>query len=183
MQKNKEESSWDGFAGDLFRRAYSFGLSACQLAHVATAIAVVRQDSDVERSAFSGAHSPAIWFLAGFAFELFLKSAIVAAGANEAEIRAIGHDLAKTLEKAEQHGLELKDSTRFSIDVANRAHNGSGDNRFFFRYGGGESADVETVDAMMTSLRDLLTQTASLVDHPEASFETFLLPFQTIRKS
>lgn len=180
MQKSTEDSAWDGFAGDLFRRAYSSGLSACQLAHVAMAVAVARQDNNVEKSAFSGAHSPAIWFLAGFAFELFLKCAIVATGSNAAEIKAIGHDLKKALEKAEEHGLKLKESTRFSIDVANRAHNIRGDNGLFFRYGGGESADVETVDAMMTSLNDLLSQSAPLVDHPEASFEVFLVPFQPI---
>jgi hypothetical protein len=179
MQKGTEENAWDGLAGDLFRRAYSFGLSAIQLAHVATAIAVERQDTDVEKSVFNGAHSPAVWFLVGFAFELFLKSAILATGGRAEDMKSIGHDLVKAMEKAEECGLELLESTRFSIKVANRAHNIRGENGLFFRYGGGISADVETSEAIIASLKDLLSQTASLVDQPDAKFDTFLVPFQT----
>ncbi|HEX4893983.1 MAG TPA: hypothetical protein VFV47_11890, partial [Hyphomicrobiaceae bacterium] len=64
----------------------------------AKAIAVERQDPDPEKSVFNGAHSSAIWFLVGFAFELFLKSAIVAKGGRDANIKSVGHDLVKALE-------------------------------------------------------------------------------------
>lgn len=178
MHKTSEENAWDGLAGDLFRRAFSFGLSAVQLAHVATAIAVEREDTNIEKSVFNGAHSPAIWFLVGFAFELFLKSAIVATGGSAQEIKSIGHNLVKALEKAEKSGLALSVSTRFSIEVANRAHDGRGENGFFFRYGDGDGADVETPEAMIASLKELLGQTALLVDQPKATFDTFLVPFQ-----
>lgn len=181
MHKSSEEKAWDGLAGDLFRRAYSFGLSAVQLAHVATAIAVEREDINIEKSVLNGAHSPAIWFLVGFAFELFLKSAIVAAGGSVQEIKSIGHNLLKAMEKAAESGLELSASTRYSIELANRAHDGRGGNGFFFRYGDGVSADVETPEAMIASLKELLRQTALLVDQPNATFDTFLIPFQ--RKS
>lgn len=179
MQKSSEEDAWDGSAGDLFRRAYSFSLSAVQLTHVATAIAVERQDSDIEKSVFNGAHSPAIWFLVGFAFELFLKSAIVAKDGEGTDIKSIGHDLALAMEKAEGCGLELLDSTRSSIIIANRAHNRSGENPFFFRYGGGTSADVESAEAMITSLEDLLDQTAKLIGLPKTKFDSFLVPFKS----
>ena len=178
MHRSSEEKVWDSVAGDLFRRAFSFGLSAVQLAHVATAIAIERDDTNIERSVFNGAHSPAIWFLVGFAFELFLKSAILAAGGSVQEIKSIGHNLVKALEKAEQSGLELSASTRFSIEVSNRAHNGRGKSGFFFRYGDGFSADVETPEAMIASLNELLCKTALLVDQPNATFDTFLVPFQ-----
>lgn len=179
MQKGKGENAWDGLAGDLFRRAYSFGLSAIQLTHVASAIAVGRQDTDVEKSVFNGAHSAAIWFLVGFAFELFLKSAILAACGRVEDTKSIGHDLVKAMEKAEECGLELLHSTRFSIEVANRAHNVRGENGLFFRYGGGISADVETPEAIIKSLNDLLNQTRSLVGQPDANFDAYLVPFQT----
>lgn len=178
MRKNLEDSPWDGLAGDLFRRAYSFGLSAVQLTHVAKAIAVERQDPDPEKSVFNGAHSSAIWFLVGFAFELFLKSAIVAKGGRDANIKSVGHDLVKALENAEQSGLEVLEGTRFSIGIANRAHKAGGENSFFFRYGGGEVADVETAEAMIASLNDLLAQTGKLVDQPKATFDVFLVAFR-----
>jgi len=179
MQSVPEKDVWDSLSGDLFRRAYSFGLSAVQLTHVATAIAVERQDSDIEKSVINGAHSPAIWFLVGFAFELFLKSVIVAKGGERADIKSIGHDLVLALQQAELSGLELSESTRFSITVANRAHNNSGENRFFFRYGDATSADVETAEAMIASLEDLLDQTVRLIGLPDTKFDTFLVPFQS----
>lgn len=180
MRKIPDETAWDGLAGDLFRRAFGFALSAVQLVHVATAIAVERKEIDVDRSVLNGAHSPAIWFLVGFAYELFLKSAIVAAGASSKEIRSIGHNLVMALEKAEDSGLELSASTRFSIEVANRAHDGRGENRFFFRYGDGASADVEAPEAMIASLQELLNQTAFMVGQTNASFDVFLVPFQRV---
>ena len=179
MKNNTEEDAWDGLSGDLFRRAYSFGLSAVQLTHVATSIAVERQDADIEKSVINGAHSPAIWFLVGFAFELFLKSAIVAKGGKRTEIKSIGHDLVSALQKAELCGLELRKSTRFSITVANRAHNSFGENKFFFRYGDGTSADVETAEAMIASLEDLLDQTVKLIGLPDTKFDTFLVLFRS----
>ena len=178
MQKYANESAWDGLAGDLFRRAYSFGLSAIQLAHIARAIAVERQDDDIEKSVLNGAHSPAIWFLVGFSFELFLKTAIVAKGGCVDDLKSIGHNLHKALEKAEECGLKISESTRFSINVANRAHDARGENRLFFRYGGGVGADVETPEAMIASLKELLAQTAPLLDQPSASFDSFVVPFQ-----
>jgi hypothetical protein len=178
MRKSFNEKAWDGLAGDLFRRAFSFALSAVQLVHVASAIAVEREDIDVDKSVLNGAHSPAIWFLVGFAYELFLKSAIVAAGGSSKEIKSIGHNLAKALEKAEDSGLELSATTRFSIEVANRAHDGRGENGFFFRYGDRTGADVEKPEAMIASLKELLDQTAFLVGQTNASFDALLVPFQ-----
>ena len=178
MQNSSDEKAWDGLAGDLFRRAYSFGLSALQLAQVATAIAVERKDKDIEKSIFNGAHSPAIWFLVGFAFELFLKSAIIAKGASADELKLIGHNLTAALKKAEEYGLEISESTRLSIEVANRAHNNRGQNALFFRYGDGVSADVETHEAMAASLNELLNRTASLVEQPNATFDKFLVNFR-----
>lgn len=138
----------------------------------------MRNDKDVGKAAYNGAHSPAIWFLAGFAFELFLKSAILATGGDSTEIKAIGHDLEEALEKAQERGLVLNDSTRFSIKIANRVHNVRGENRLYFRYGGGDSADVESVEALVASLKDLLEQTAPLFNQNNASYEVFLVPFQ-----
>lgn len=178
MRESLENTPWDGLAGDLFRRAFSFGLSAVQLAHVGKAIAVERQDPDSEKSVYNGAHSPAIWFLVGFAFELFLKSAIVATGGPNTDIKSVGHDLKKALEIAEKYGLKVSETTRFSIEIANRAHNVRGETSLFFRYGGGATADVETPEAMIASLNDLLDQTAKLVDQPNATFDAFLVPFQ-----
>lgn len=178
MNQSKTNSSWDSLAGDLFRRAFSFGLSAFQLTHVATALAVHRNENDVDRAVYNGAHSPAIWFLAHFAFELFLKSAIAAKGRNPAEIKAIGHDLEKALEGAEALGLGINESTRLSIKIANRAHKRDGENAFFFRYGGSAKADVETVEALVASLKDLLEQTRVLVNEPQISYERFLVPFE-----
>lgn len=178
MHKSPKEKAWDGLAGALFRRAYSFGLSAIQLAHVATAIAVQRDDANIEKSVFNGAHSPAMWFLVGFAFELFLKSAILATGGSAKEIKTIGHDLVTALEKAEHSGLKISESTRTSIMVANRTHDTRGENAFYFRYGESVRADVEAPEAMIASLKELLNQTALLVDQPNASFDIFLVPFQ-----
>jgi hypothetical protein len=178
MHRSSEERAWHGLAGDLFRRAFSFGLSADQLAHVAAAIAVERGDTNIEKSVFNGAHSPAIWFLTGFAFELFLKSAIVASGGSAKDVKSIGHNLIKALEDAENRGLKVSDDTRFSIGVANRAHYGRGENGFFFRYGDGASAEVQNPEAMIASLKELLGQTALLVNQPNATFDTFLVPFQ-----
>ena len=179
MEDGTGKDAWDGLAGDLFRRAFSFSLSAIQLTHVATAIAVEREDADIERSVFNGAHSPAIWFLVGFAFELFLKSAILAKGGSVGEIKEIGHNLIKALEKAEENGLQLSASTRFSVEVANRAHHGRGENGFFFRYGNKNHADVEAPERMIASLKELLSQTSSLVDQPNATFDILLVPFQS----
>ncbi len=142
------------------------------------AVAVGRNDTDVEKAAYNGAHSPAIWFLVGFAFELFLKSAIVATEDGVSEIKSLGHDLDKALEKAEERGLALNESTRTSIQIANRTHNTQGKNSLYFRYGGGDSADVETVETIVASLKDLLEQTAPLVGQSQATYEVFLVPYE-----
>lgn len=137
-----------------------------------------RQDDNIEKSVLNGAHSPAIWFLVGFAFELFLKSAIVATGGCAKEIKSIGHDLMKAMARAEERGLEISSSTRFSVSVINRTHHGQSENGFFFRYGDGVSADVESPKAMVASLKELLDQTAKLVGQPNATFDTFLVPYR-----
>jgi hypothetical protein len=178
VRKISNEKAWDGLSGDLFRRAFSFALSAIQLVHVASAIAVERKDIDVDKSVLNGAHSPAIWFLVGFAYELFLKSAIVAAGGDSKEIKSIRHNLVRALEKAEDLGLELSVNTRLSIEVANRTHDGPGANGYFFRYGDGAGADVVTPEVMIASLKELLDQTAFLVGQTNASFDVLLVPFQ-----
>lgn len=178
MRVSSEQDAWDGLAGDFFRRAFSFGLSAVQLCHVATAIAVEREDPDIEKSVLNGAHSPAIWFLVGFAFELFLKSAIIAKGESAQEVTRIRHNLMKALHRAEELGLKLSEGTRFSIGVANRSHNNRGENAFFFRYAGGVNTLVETPEAMIASLEELLDQTALFFGQPNVTFDTFLVPFQ-----
>lgn len=178
MKPQSTEPLWDSLSGDLFRRGYSFGLSACQLAQVAKAVALARNETDWEKSVINGAHSPAIWFLAGFAFELFLKSAIAAKGGDTTEIKLLGHDLVAALENAEERGVSFSETTRFSVEVVNRTHNNRGGNGLYFRYGGASGAEVVTHDAMISSLEELLQQTAQLLDQPNATFDNFLVPFE-----
>lgn len=100
--------------------------------------------------------------LAGFAFELALKSFIQASGATPAELRKIGHKLDAALAEGQQRGLILRDevSLRTVIGKLNAVH------RFNqMRY---IPADVGSIPLprpilTLTVLRDLLDDVAEQV--------------------
>lgn len=100
--------------------------------------------------------------LAGFAFELVLKSFLQDRGATPAELRGIGHKLDAALEEGKQRGLNLRDeeSLRDVIGKLNKIHR-----LHQMRYipAGVESIPLPTPILTLTVLRELLDDIAEQV--------------------
>lgn len=100
--------------------------------------------------------------LAGFAFELALKSFLQARGATGSELMDIGHKLDVALAEAQQRGLILRDekSLRKVIGTLNAVHRS---HQMRYIPANVESIPLPTPMLMLAALRDLLNDVAEQV--------------------
>ena len=120
--------------------------------------------ADPENS-FNGRFSASIWLLLGFSLELAMKAVIAASGGNEDELRTLGHDLEKLLERVEPIMGPLPDLAAFAIRSLALTHR-----KNWMRYGGAREIDLPQLPVTLTTARTIVDRAMRDVGlHPDGA--------------